>query len=347
MVISSIIGIAIFEVFTQSEFNFLHNQATGNIVNSNRHALHVVSSYLSNAGYGISNISSCQNINANINGTVSTISAIVVSPSGTPKNSSPSPVSLTIMMSSSNYAGIPVGQMVSNPSPSATSFDVNSVSTNGTTSQTAIQNNDTLMASFPEGQCAMVVATGDPSCSNGACSVSYSTGLNGENGTATFSSLLPNLTSTDMNGAQVYDIGSNLLSTTTFSVTPGTASQPGEMQISTNGSTPELFAQNIDDMQILFGYNTSGGQAVTSYGYYDPQYARDIRTANVVLIARSKIRTAGTVTPSKVMLFPQIPANESVTGSTLPALYYVPPTGVTNQQFNIMQTTVPVMNQIW
>ena len=48
-----------------------------------------------------------------------------------------------------------------------------------------------------------------------------------------------------------------------------------------------------------------------------------------------------------MLLIPAIPASESITGSTLPAVYYQPPTGVNSEQFNVMRTTVPVMNLIW
>ena len=354
MVISIIVGIAIFEVFAQTEFGYLHNRGTGDIVNADRHALHVVSTYLSNAGYGMAGLPGCQTTYTYQNSAVTPVSAITVSPGGAPTTSAPQPVSLTINLSASQFAGVPMGQMVQSPSPSATNFHLNS-SVAGTTCQTSIQSGDTLIAAFSGGACGMVVATNTPSSYQGACVINFAPGRNPNNPPGGFNSLIPNLTKADMAAAQVYDVGNGQLSSLTFSVVPGTAAGPGQLQLSSGGGTPALFAQGIDDLQVLFGYNTTGGQSVTSYGYFptqqqlssNPSLISDIRTVMVVMVAQSGLKTAGTVTPGQLLLIPAIPASESVTGADLPAVYYQPPAGVNSEQFNVMRTTVPVMNLIW
>ena len=356
MVISIIVGIAIFEVFAQTEFGYLHNRGTGDIVNADRHALHVVSTYLSNAGYGMAGLPGCQTTYTYQNGAITPVSAITVSPGGAPTTSAaPQPVSLTINLSASQFAGVPIGQMVQSPSPSATNFHLNSQPGAGTTCQTSIQSGDTLIAAFSGGTCGMVVATNTPSSQQGACVINFAPGRNPNNPPGGFSSLIPNLTAADMAAAQVYDVGNGQLSSLTFSVVPGTAAAPGQLQLSSGGGTPALFAQGIDDLQVLFGYNTTGGQSVTSYGYFptpqqlssNPNLISDIRTVMVVMVAQSGLKTAGTVTPGQLLLIPAIPASESVTGADLPAVYYQPPAGVNSEQFNVMRTTVPVMNLIW
>lgn len=356
MVISIIVGIAIFEVFAQTEFGYLHNRGTGDIVNADRHALHVVSTYLSNAGYGMAGLPGCQTTYTYQNGAITPVSAITVSPGGAPTTSAaPQPVSLTINLSASQFAGVPIGQMVQSPSPSATNFHLNSQPGAGTTCQTSIQSGDTLIAAFSGGTCGMVVATNTPSSQQGACVINFAPGRNPNNPPGGFSSLIPNLTAADMAAAQVYDVGNGQLSSLTFSVVPGTAAAPGQLQLSSGGGTPALFAQGIDDLQVLFGYNTTGGQSVTSYGYFptpqqlssNPNLISDIRTVMVVMVAQSGLKTAGTVTPGQLLLIPAIPASESVTTSDLPAVYYQPPAGVNSEQFNVMRTTVPVMNLIW
>ena len=93
MVISIIVGIAIFEVFIQTEYGYLHNRGTGDIVNADRHALHVVSTYLSNAGYGMAGLPGCQTTYTYQNSAVTPVSAITVSPGGAPTTSAPQPVS--------------------------------------------------------------------------------------------------------------------------------------------------------------------------------------------------------------------------------------------------------------
>lgn len=345
LAIASIIALAVSEGFIFGEWNFLQDQTTDNIVNSDRYALQVISSYLSNAGYGFSDIG-CQNLSAYEQGSVRAVSAITVSPSGTPTSSTPPPVSLTIIRSRSDYAGIPVGQMVQGPQPASASFHISAnTSGNQATCPSMIQGGNTLIAAFPQNQCALITATSAPVLNGqGSCTVPYSTG---KNGGGTLSTLLPNLTSADMENASVYVMGNPALTTTTFSVTAGTAAQPGTLQISTNGGPSSLFAHHIDDMQILFGYNPSGGKTVTRYGYYAPQYAQDIRTASIALVASSRIKIASIVAPTKIPLFPAIPADESITGQALPALYYRPPAGTTHQPINVMRATVPVMNQIW
>ena len=357
MVISIIVGIAIFEVFSQTEIAYLRNRGTGDIVNADRHALHVVSTYLSNAGYGMAGLPGCQTTYTySKSSTVPVpVSAITVSPGGTPTTNTPPPVSLTINLSASQFAGVPVGQMVQSPSPSATNFHLNSQPGAGTTCQTNIQSGDTLIAAFGGGTCGMVVATGTPASQNGACVINFAPGRNPSNPPGGFNSLIPNLTAAEMAAAQVYNVGSGQLSSLTFSVVPGTSAGPGQLQISSGGGTPALFAQGIDDLQVLFGYNSTGGQSVTSYGYYptptalssNPGLISEIRTVTVVMVAQSGIKTVGTVTPSQLLLIPAIPASESVTGAPLPAVYYQPPAGVNSEQFNVMRTTVPVMNLIW
>ncbi len=357
MVISIIVGIAIFEVFSQTEIAYLRNRGTGDIVNADRHALHVVSTYLSNAGYGMAGLPGCQTTYTySKSSTVPVpVSAITVSPGGTPTTNTPPPVSLTINLSASQFAGVPVGQMVQSPSPSATNFHLNSQPGAGTTCQTNIQSGDTLIAAFGGGTCGMVVATGTPSSQQGACVINFAPGRNPSNPPGGFNSLIPNLTAAEMAAAQVYNVGSGQLSSLTFSVVPGTSAGPGLLQISSGGGTPALFAQGIDDLQVLFGYNSTGGQSVTSYGYYptpqqlssNPGLISEIRTVTVVMVAQSGIKTVGTVTPSQLLLIPAIPASESVTGASLPAVYYQPPAGVNSEQFNVMRTTVPVMNLIW
>ena len=355
MAISVIVGIAIFEVFMQTEYGYLHNRGTGDIVNADRHALHVVSNYLSNAGYGMAGLPGCQTIYTYQNGAITPVSAITVSPSGIPSTSTPPPVSLTINMSASEFAGVPMGQMVQKiPSRSATDFHLNSTGA-GTSCQTNIQSGDMLIAAFGGGTCGMVVATGTPSSQRGACVINFAPGRNPINPSGGFNSLIPNLTTAEMAAAQVYDVGNGQLSNLTFSVVPGTAAGPGQLQLSSGGGTPALFAQGIDDLQVLFGFNTSGGQSVTSYGYFptpqqlsaNPSLISDIRTVMVAMVAQSGLKTAGTVTPGQLLLIPAIPASESVTGSKLPAVYYQPPAGVNSEQFNVMRTTVPVMNLIW
>lgn len=354
MAISAIVGIAIFAVFIQTEYGYLHNRGTGDIVNADRHALHVVSTYLSNAGYGMAGLPGCQTTYTYQNGAIMQVSAITVSPSGTPTTSTPQPVSLTINMSASQFAGVPIGQMVQSPSPSATNFHLNS-SVAGNTCQTSIQSGDTLIAAFSGGTCGMVVATNVPSSKQGACVVNFAPGRNPNNPPKGFNGLIPTLTKADMAAAQVYDVGNGQLNSLTFSVVPGTASAPGLLQLSSGGGTPELFAQGIDDLQVLFGFNTTGGQSVTSYGYFptpqelslNPNLINDIRTVMVVMVAQSGLKTAGTVTPSQLLLIPAIPASESITKENLPAVYYQPPAGVNSEQFNVMRTTVPVMNLIW
>ncbi|OYV79010.1 MAG: hypothetical protein B7Z70_08610 [Acidithiobacillus ferrivorans] len=357
MVISIIVGIAIFEIFMQTEYGYLHNRGTGDIVNADRHALHVVSTYLSNAGYGMAGLPGCQTTYTYLNGNTVPVSAITVSPGGTPATSTPQPVSLTINMSASEFAGVPVGQMVQSPSPSATNFHLNSQPGAGTTCQTSIQSGDTLIGAFSGGACGMVVATGTPSSQQGACVINFATGRNPSNPPGGFNSLIPNLTAPEMAAAQVYDVGNGQLSNLTFSVVPGTTAGPGQLQLSLGGATPALFAQGIDDLQVLFGFNLAGGQSVTSYGYFpttgqissNPNLLSDIRTVMVVMVAQSGLKTPGTVTPNhnQLLLTPTIPASESETGSSLPAVYYQPPAGVNSEQFNVMRTTVPVMNLIW
>ncbi|MHB1580057.1 MAG: prepilin-type N-terminal cleavage/methylation domain-containing protein [Acidithiobacillus sp.] len=365
MAISIIVGIAIFEIFIQTEYGYLHNRGTGDIVNADRHALHVVSTYLSNAGYGMAGLPGCQTTYTySKSSTVPVpVSAITVSPGGTPATSTPPPVSLTINLSASQFAGVPVGQMVQSPSPSATNFHLNSQPGAGTTCQTNIQSGDTLIAAFGGGTCGMVVATKTPSPFQGACVINFAPGRNPSNPPGGFNSLIPNLTAAEMAAAQVYNVGNGQLSSLTFSVVPGTSAGPGQLQITTGGATatPALFAQGIDDLQVLFGYNTTGGQSVTSYGYYptsgtissQPNLISEIRTVTVVMVAQSGLKTPGTVTPgspgtpNQMLLIPAIPASESITGSTLPAVYYQPPAGVNSEQFNVMRTTVPVMNLIW
>jgi type IV pilus assembly protein PilW len=361
MAISVIVGIAIFEIFMQTEYGYLHNRGTGDIVNADRHALHVVSTYLSNAGYGMAGLPGCQTTYTYLNGNTVPVSAITVSPGGTPTTNTPLPVSLTINMSASQFAGVPVGQMVQSPSPNATNFHLNSQPGAGTTCQTNIQSGDTLIAAFSGGACGMVVATKTPSSSKGACVITFAPGRNPNNPPGGFNSLIPNLTKANMAAAQVYNVGSGQLSSLTFSVVPGTAAGPGQLQLSSGGATPALFAQGIDDLQVLFGYNTTGGQSVTSYGYYPtprqisstPDLISEIRTVTVVMVAQSGLKTPGAVTPggpgtpNQMLLIPAIPASESITGSTLPAVYYQPPAGVNSEQFNVMRTTVPVMNLIW
>lgn len=336
LAIASMLALVVSEAFIFGSWNFLQDQATDNIVNSDRYALQVVSSYLSNAGYGFSDIG-CQNL---------AVSAITVSPSGTPTSSTPPPVSLTLIRSRSDYAGIPVGQMVQDPQPAGASFNISAnTSGNQATCSSMIQGGNTLIAAFPQNQCALITTISAPVLNGqGSCTVPYSTG---KTGGGTLSTLLPNLTSADMENASVYVMGKPALTTTTFSVTAGTAAQQGTLQISTNGGQPSLFANHIDDMQILFGYNPSGGKTVTLYGYYAPQYAQDIRTASIALVASSRIKIASIVAPTQIPLFPAIPADESITGLALPALYYRPPAGATHQPINVMRATVPVMNQIW
>lgn len=355
MAISVIVGIAIFEIFIQTEYGYLHNRGTGDIVNADRHALHVVSTYLSNAGYGMAGLPGCQTTYTYQNTAITPVSAITVSPGGTPTTSAPQPVSLTINMSASQFAGVPIGQMVQSPSPSATNFHLNSQPGAGTTCQTSIQSGDTLIAAFSGGACGMVVATKTPSSQKGACVINFAPGRNPNNPPGGFNSLIPNLTAADMDAAQVYDVGNGQLSSLTFSVVPGTTAGPGQLQLSSGGGTPALFAQGIDDLQVLFGFNLAGGQSVTSYGYFptisqiqsNPGLISDIRTVMVVMVAQSGLKTAGTVTPGQLLLIPAIPALESVTRANLPAVYYQPPAGVNNEQFNVMRTTVPVMNLIW
>lgn len=353
MAISVIVGIAIFEIFMQTEYGYLHNRGTGDIVNADRHALHVVSTYLSNAGYGMAGLPGCQTTYTYQNGAITLVSAITVSPGGPPTTSAP--VSLTINMSASQFAGVPIGQMVQSPSRSATNFHLNSQPGAGTTCQTSIQSGDTLIAAFSGGTCGMVVATNTPSSKNGACVINFAPGRNPNNPSGGFNSLIPNLTTADMDAAQVYDVGNGQLSSLTFSVVPGTTAAPGQLQLSSGGGTPALFAQGIDDLQVLFGFNLAGGQSVTSYGYFpttsqiqsNPGLISDIRTVMVVMVAQSGLKTPGTVTPGQLLLIPAIPAPESVTGVDLPAVYYQPPAGVNSEQFNVMRTTVPVMNLIW
>ncbi|WP_374693411.1 hypothetical protein [Acidithiobacillus sp. AMEEHan] len=100
-------------------------------------------------------------------------------------------------------------------------------------------------------------------------------------------------------------------------------------------------------MQVLFGYNTNGGQSVQSYGYYDPNYANDIRTVMVAVVAQSHVQTPQQDAPTKLQLIPAVPASQSITGESLPAVYFYPPAGSHNAQFTVMTTTVPVMNMIW
>ena len=353
MAISVIVGIAIFEIFIQTEYGYLHNRGTGDIVNADRHALHVVSTYLNNAGYGMAGLPGCQTTYTYSTSTSSAVpvSAITVSPGGTPATSTPQPVSLTINMSASEFAGVPVGQMVQSPSPSASNFQLNSQPGAGTTCQTSIQSGDTLIGAFSGGACGMVVATKTPSSSQGACVITFAPGRNPNNPPGGFNSLIPNLTPAEMAAAQVYDVGNGQLSNLTFSVVPGTAAGPGQLQLSLGGATPALFAQGIDDLQVLFGFNLAGGQSVTSYGYFptNPGLISDIRTVMVVMVAQSGLKTPGTVTPNhnQLPLIPAIPASVSATGAALPAVYYQPPTGVNSEQFNVMRTTVPVMNLIW
>ncbi|MHB8354354.1 MAG: PilW family protein [Burkholderiales bacterium] len=360
MAISVIVGIAIFEIFMQTEYGYLHNRGTGDIVNADRHALHVVSTYLNNAGYGMAGLPGCQTTYTYQNNATVPVSAITVSPGGPPSTSTPPPVSLTINMSASEFAGVPVGQMVQSPSPSAANFHLNS-SVAGTTCQTSIQSGDTLIAAFSGGTCGMVVATNTPSSQQGACVINFAPGRNPNNPPGGFNSLIPNLTAADMAAAQVYDVGNGQLSNLTFSVVPGTTAGPGQLQLSLGGATPALFAQGIDDLQVLFGFNLAGGQSVTSYGYFptssqiqtNPNLLSDIRTVMVVMVAQSGLKTPGTVTPgspgtpNQLLLIPAIPASVSATGAALPAVYYQPPAGVNSEQFNVMRTTVPVMNLIW
>jgi type IV pilus assembly protein PilW len=210
-----------------------------------------------------------------------------------------------------------------------------------------VQNGDKLIAAFNGGVCGMVIATKTPSSDNGACVVTFDHGENPDNPPGGFADIVPNLTTAEMDAAQVYDLGNGNIDTLQFSVVAGTASTPGSLQLAVGGGTPALFAAGIDDLQVLFGYNTSGGQSVTSYGYYDPTYAADIRTVTIAMVAQSKIQTPGTVTPTQILVIPAVPASQSLTGAALPAIYYQPPTGVTNEEFNLMTTTVPVMNLIW
>lgn len=345
MVISIIVGVAIFEVFIQNEYSYLRNRSTGDIVNSDRHALHVLSNYLSNAGYGLS-LPGCQQTYAYLNGAATPYTAITVSPAGTPLTTTPAPVTLTINLSASQFAGVPVGQMVISPSPNAANFHLNSAP-GSTSCQTPVQNGDKLIAAFSGGVCGMVIATKTPSSGNGACVVTFDHGGNPDNPPGGFADIVPNLTTAEMDEAQVYDLGNGNIDTLQFSVVAGTASMPGSLQLAEGGGTPTLFAAGIDDLQVLFGYNTGGGQSVTSYGYYDPNYAADIRTVTIAMVAQSKIKTPGSVTPSQLLVIPAVPASQSLTGAALPAIYYQPPAGVTNEEFNLMTTTVPVMNLIW
>lgn len=356
MVISIIVGIAIFEVFIQNEYSYLHNRSTGDIVNSDRHALHVVADYLANAGYGLS-LPGCRQTYAYSQGASTPYTALTVSPSGTPATTTPPPVTLTINLSASEFAGVPVGQMVQSPSPNAINFHLNSLAGSqpapgGTSCQTPVQSGDKLIAAFNGGVCGMVIATKTPSSNAGACVVTFDPGQNPNNPPGGFSTLIPNLTVGEMDAAQVYDLGNGNTDTVQFSVVAGTASTPGSLaggslQLAVGGGAPALFAAGIDDLQVLFGYNTGGGQSVTSYGYYDPNHAGDIRTVTIAMVAQSKIRTPGAVTPARIQVLPAVPGSQSVTGSALPAIYFQPPAGVTNEEFNLMTTTVPVMNLIW
>ena len=346
MVISIIVGVAIFEVFIQNEYSYLRNRSTGDIVNSDRHALHVLSNYLSNAGYGLS-LPGCQQTYAYLNGAATPYAGITVSPAGTPTSITPAPVTLTINLSASQFAGVPIGQMVQSPQPNASNFQLNSAP-GSTTCQTPVQSGDKLIAAFNGGVCGLVIATKTPGSNAGACVVTFDHGQSQPNNPpGGFSTLIPNLTVGEMDAAQVYDLGNGNIDTIQFSVIAGTASTPGSLQMAMGGSTPALFAAGIDDLQVLFGYNTGGGQSVTSYGYYDPTYATDIRTVTISMVAQSKIKTPGTVTPTKILVIPAVPTSQSLTGTALPAIYYQPPTGVTNEEFNLMTTTVPVMNLIW
>lgn len=342
LAIVSFMALVLSELFLWGEWNFLEDQSMGNTVNTSSYALHFVGRYLSNAGYGISNLN-CQTLSTNLQNDSGLISGITVSQS-TVASGVDSPVSITVTRSQSEYAGIPLGQLASTNSVSGNSLLVNQAS-----SHSIIEDGDSLIIEFPQHTCALVRVSGQPvsTAPSNTTSIPYSTS---NSGTDSLASLLPNLTSTDMDGATVYEMGnSSKMTTTTFSISQGTSLHPSNLDISVNGGQPTLLTPDITDMQVLFGYATSDSKAVNQYGPYDASYAQDIRTVSIALVARGRVKVASVNLPetTKFTLFPAINSTQSITGSTLPAIYYQPPSGSTHQQISVVRTTVPVMNQIW
>lgn len=344
--ISAIVAVILFTFLMQNEWGFLDNQGTADIINTDRHALEVVANDIANAGYGFASIPGCTKI-ITYNGNATQLSPISVTPSGAPTQPNPPPVSLTVYLGTSDFAGVPVGMMVDSPSPSASNFHINSAPGATAGCQTPVQKGDGLVAAFSGGECAMVYATKTPSSNAGACVVTFNHGRNPNNPSGGFVTLIPTLTTAEMDTAQVYDTGASNITQLTYSVTPPNGATPGSLTLSTGGGAASLFASGIDDLQVLFGYNTNGGQSVQSYGYYDPAYANDIRTVMVTMVAQSHVQTPQQAAPTKLQLIPAVPASQSITGESLPAVYFYPPAGSHNAQFTVMRTTVPVMNMIW
>lgn len=345
--ITAIVAVMAFEFFIQNEDTFLRNEGTGNVLNTDRHALATVANDIANAGYGIAGISGCNVIYRYHSGNAEPLTALSVTPSGPPASSAPSPVSLTIYMSASNYAGVPLGVMVDSPSPNASNFHLSS-RPGAAVCETPIQKGSAMIAAFQNGVCGLVYATKTPPANAGACVVTIDHGENANNPSGGFAALIPGLTQALMSGAQVYDLGNSGLNSLTYSVTPAQGGTSGILNL-TVGDTgkPEPYARGVDDLQVLFGYNLQGGQSVQKYGYYDPTYADDVRTVTVAIVAQSDIQARGQVAPGKIAVLPAIPASESVTGQSIPAIYYKPQAGTSADQYVVMRTTVPVLNLIW
>ncbi|WP_308388658.1 prepilin-type N-terminal cleavage/methylation domain-containing protein [Acidithiobacillus sp. AMEEHan] len=219
IVISAIVSVILFTFFMQNEWGFLENQGTADVINTDRHALEVVANDIANAGYGFASIPGCTQI-VTYNGNATPLNPISVTPNGTPTQTNPPPVSLTVYLGTSDFAGVPVGMMVDSPSPSASNFHINSAPGATTGCQTPIQKGDGLVAAFSGGECAMVYATQTPSSNAGACVVTFDHGENQNNPSGGFATLIPTLTTADMDAAQVYDTGASNITQLTYSVTP-------------------------------------------------------------------------------------------------------------------------------
>ncbi|MEK8090018.1 PilW family protein [Thermithiobacillus plumbiphilus] len=343
LVISLLASIGIYSVFSQSEAQQRRTAETQDMWQQARIAMTMIERDVRMAGYGLAGNANCtvsaynkpKYYDFNM-GPIESMAPAPSSPLTSPDNSD----SLTVLYSSSSSAGLPPTQLRSDmPNSSA---ELNVTRTEG------FQENDLVLIDQPSlspRTCVLVQIT---AVQDSALKLQHQSGTSNRNPPGGHNTPpFPENGYAAAQGVNLYNMG-NLVNrryniSTSSEVSGHTDPAPTLMvtDVNTNISTP--VARGIVLLLVVYGLDSNDDGNVDSYArpnsasWFDSN-ASLIRTARVILLARSSLPDKGQVSPSSITLIPAASSTGAVT--------YSVPADERQYRYQLFSTEIPLRNPI-
>ncbi|MEW6611144.1 MAG: PilW family protein [Pseudomonadota bacterium] len=343
LVVSLLASVAIYSIFIQSESQQRRSNETADLWQQARIAMAMLERDVRMAGYGLGGNLGCQLVSYNANRTPPNIPAYTLMPIVSADPAPATPISgpggsdqLTILYSTSANGGLPATQLNGDMPNSSAELIVASTA--------GFQEGDLVILNEPGKTCTLVQVT---QVQQAALKLQHNPGVSAPYNPAGGFSIFPASGYVAANGVTLYNMGSMV--NNRYSIAPNStvAGQPDPtptlMVTNVNTGTTTPVARGIVSLQVLYGMDTNGDNAVDAYarptgGGWFAASGGQIRTVRIALLARASLPDRDYNSPASITLLPAMGGNAAV-------VYDVPNTD-RNFRHQLFVTEVPLRNPI-